>query len=187
MAGIRPEHFEDASLVGDQRDLGATFTTEIDIIEWMGAELYAHFTVHGDTEVDLSDIADDLESVEMAGSGGAQVVARLDAGSRAAERQPLELWLDARRIHLFDAEDGANLQHNSPATGRVGVASSHGPGRRNGRQPRIDTSPRRPNVTQLDLSTGSAPTPSSAGARPDQAAQPVHQGGDVRGDDRAHW
>src|SRR3954463_11638764 len=43
VAGIRPEHFEDAALVGDQRDQGATFTTEIEIIEWMGAELYAHF------------------------------------------------------------------------------------------------------------------------------------------------
>jgi multiple sugar transport system ATP-binding protein len=120
VAGIRPEHFEDASLVGDQRDQGATFTTDIDIIEWMGAELYAHFSVQGDTKVDLSDIADDLESVEMAGSGGAQVVARLDASSQATERQPLELWLDARRIHLFDAENGANVQHDSPPAAESG-------------------------------------------------------------------
>jgi multiple sugar transport system ATP-binding protein len=116
VAGIRPEHFEDAALVGDQRDQGATFTTEIEIIEWMGAELYAHFTVHSDAKVDLSDIAEDLENAEMAGSGGAAVVARLDTSSGATERQELELWLDARRIHLFDAESGDNVQHDSPST-----------------------------------------------------------------------
>jgi multiple sugar transport system ATP-binding protein len=60
----------------------------------------------------------------MAGSGGAQVVARLDASSGAAERRPLELWLDARRIHLFDAESGDNVQHDSPSTRASGSPSA---------------------------------------------------------------
>ncbi|MCW2620741.1 MAG: ugpC, partial [Frankiales bacterium] len=36
IAGIRPEHFEDATLVADtDREHGSTFRTQIDVIEWM--------------------------------------------------------------------------------------------------------------------------------------------------------
>src|SRR3954470_9477253 len=46
IAGIRPEHFEDASLIGrDEARHGATFAATIDVIEWMGSELYAYFPV----------------------------------------------------------------------------------------------------------------------------------------------
>ena len=45
IAGIRPEHFEDAALVGEARDKGATFKAKIEVLESMGSELYAHFTV----------------------------------------------------------------------------------------------------------------------------------------------
>src|SRR5689334_1303823 len=41
--GIRPEHFEDASLVGDKP--GGTFDAPIDIVEAMGSDIYAYFTV----------------------------------------------------------------------------------------------------------------------------------------------
>jgi len=37
------------------------------------------------------------------------VVGRIDVASEAAEGEPLELWLDSRRIQLFDAETGENL------------------------------------------------------------------------------
>src|SRR3954469_13442715 len=46
IVGIRPESFEDASLVsGDVRDRGATFKTSIDLVESLGAEMYAYFQV----------------------------------------------------------------------------------------------------------------------------------------------
>ena len=112
MAGIRPEHFEDASLVGDQRDQGATFTAKIEIIEWMGAELYAHFTVDAPPPGELADLAADLGQAEFGEGEGAEVTARLDATSEAAEGKDLELWLDTHRIHLFDGETGLNLQHD---------------------------------------------------------------------------
>ena len=41
IVGIRPEQFEDATLVGD-RSRGGTFTTEVDALESMGSEYYAH-------------------------------------------------------------------------------------------------------------------------------------------------
>ena len=45
IAGIRPENFEDAELVGDARDRGTTFKAQIEVLESLGSELYAHFTV----------------------------------------------------------------------------------------------------------------------------------------------
>ena len=44
--GIRPEHFEDAALVGDAP--GGTVTVPIDLVESMGSDLYAYFTVRGE-------------------------------------------------------------------------------------------------------------------------------------------
>ena len=43
--GIRPEHFEDASLVGDKP--GGTFDAPIDIVEAMGSDVYAYFVDEG--------------------------------------------------------------------------------------------------------------------------------------------
>ena len=39
----------------------------------------------------------------------ADVVARLAAGSRVAEGQEAELWMDAARLHLFDPVDGVRV------------------------------------------------------------------------------
>ena len=122
VAGIRPEHFEDASLVSEEaKGHGATFTAKIDVIEWMGSELYAYFTVDpGEGREELAEMAEDLGTVDFANEG-AQVVARLDANSEAAEGQELELWLDMDRVHLFDAKDGLNLQNPTGETGEVPV------------------------------------------------------------------
>jgi multiple sugar transport system ATP-binding protein len=121
VAGIRPEHFEDAALVSEEaKGHGATFTAKIEVIEWMGAELYAYFSVPHDGGLDeLKEMAEDLGVVEFANEGGAQVVARLDANSEAAEGKELELWLDVDRVHLFDAGTGDNIQNPTGTTGEV--------------------------------------------------------------------
>jgi multiple sugar transport system ATP-binding protein len=46
--------------------------------------------------------------VPSAGEPG-QVVARLDPASKAAQGQEIELWLDAGKVHLFDAGSGKRL------------------------------------------------------------------------------
>jgi multiple sugar transport system ATP-binding protein len=120
VAGIRPEHFEDASLVSEEaKEHGVTFTAKIDVIEWMGSELYAYFTVDpGEGREELEEMAEDLGTVDF-GTDGAQVVTRLDASSEAKEGHELELWLDTDRVHLFDAKDGINLQNPTGETGEV--------------------------------------------------------------------
>ncbi len=50
IAGLRPEHFQDASLVSDSRN-GTSFKTKIRVLESMGSEYYAYFDVAGRARV----------------------------------------------------------------------------------------------------------------------------------------
>jgi multiple sugar transport system ATP-binding protein len=114
IAGIRPENFEDASLLGaDARGRGAVFKAKIDVLESMGAELYAHFTVSSEAELEsdeLRELAEDAGASEVPGGGEAgRVVARLAPESRASEGQEAELWVDASHIQLFDPDGGDSL------------------------------------------------------------------------------
>lgn len=97
----------------------APFTADVEVIEWMGSELYAYFTVQAEeTRDELQDLAEDLGMAEF-GSEGPQMVARLDAGSQAAEGKGVDLCLDIDRIHLFDAKTGENIQNPTGHTGEV--------------------------------------------------------------------
>jgi multiple sugar transport system ATP-binding protein len=118
IAGIRPENFEDAELVGDREAPGGVFTAHIDVIEWLGSELFAHFDVEGSAADTLADLAADLEKVAIGVSGEdrAEVVARLDVRSEAAERADQEIWVDARAVHLFDPATGESLLATGSST-----------------------------------------------------------------------
>jgi multiple sugar transport system ATP-binding protein len=111
IAGIRPESFEDASLVGDIRDRGASFRAKIDVLESMGSELYAYFlTEHEGVESqELAELAEDAGTAEVPSSAEGQVVARLDPASRVKEGEEAELWVDASKLHLFDPSSGDSL------------------------------------------------------------------------------
>jgi len=112
IAGVRPESFEDAALVGDARERGSTFRTKLDLVESMGSELYAYFTVKGDRleSQELQELAEDSGAGEVPGAGGeGQIVARLDAASKVKRGEEAELWVDTSKLHFFDAETGKNL------------------------------------------------------------------------------
>ncbi|MGK3205525.1 ABC transporter ATP-binding protein [Amycolatopsis sp. MEPSY49] len=113
IVGIRPEHFEDAALVeAGQKSGGATFTAHIDVLESMGSEKFAHFTLEGDvaTSEELAELAADSGSSDVPGAES-QIVARLSAESSAAENADLEVWYDADKIKLFDPANGKNLTY----------------------------------------------------------------------------
>ena len=119
LAGIRPEDFEDASIMGDGRDRGPTFKATIDLVESMGSELYAHFAAtseHAIESDELRELAEDSGAGEVPGAGeeGA-IVARLDPASKVARGKEAELWLDATKIKLFDPEDGRSLTSSEAA------------------------------------------------------------------------
>jgi multiple sugar transport system ATP-binding protein len=114
VVGIRPEHFQDASLVGEAAHQGATFKTKVDVVEWLGSELYVHFQVGQETDVaELADVSD-LRTVDVPGASG-DLVARIDPASNVRKGQEAELWLDTRRLLLFDPASGRNLLHSGEA------------------------------------------------------------------------
>jgi multiple sugar transport system ATP-binding protein len=112
IAGIRPEDFEDASIVEEHRvDAGQVFDARISLTESMGAEIYAYFEYEGEgaqSEV-LEEIAQDTGTAEVPGGGESQVVARLDPASKVRRGESARLWMDTRKLHLFDAARGRNL------------------------------------------------------------------------------
>jgi multiple sugar transport system ATP-binding protein len=109
--GIRPEHFEDAELVGDKRDRGAVVRAKIDLLESLGSDKFAYFTVQSEraSAAHLEELAADAGTGDMGGDEGVQVTARLDASSTAAEDEELDIWLDLEKVHVFDPESGENL------------------------------------------------------------------------------
>jgi multiple sugar transport system ATP-binding protein len=111
VAGIRPESFEDAALVGDARGRGITFKAKIDLVESLGPEKFAHFSVGGEgiESADLAELAQDAGLHETPSGGEGDVVARLEAVSQIKRGDEAELWVDPSKLHLFDAETGQSL------------------------------------------------------------------------------
>jgi multiple sugar transport system ATP-binding protein len=111
VAGLRPEHFEDANLVKEP-ERGITFNAKIDVLESMGSEFYAYFVVESErvSASELEEIAQDADSVDLPStSGGTQVTARLSAESRVSQGENAKLWFDCSHLQLFDLETGASL------------------------------------------------------------------------------
>ena len=111
IAGVRPEHFEDAIVEPDKP--GLKFTAPVSVVESMGSELYAYFDVQsgGVQSAELVELAEDAGISDLPRHGGdeQQVVARLAAASRARPGEQAEMVLDTAHIMLFDPESGKNL------------------------------------------------------------------------------
>ena len=114
LLGVRPEHFEDAKLVDSAlRGHGTTFTAKVSHTEWLGNEQYGYIRYEPDTKTQrrLNELAKDLDGEEME----PQVVASFDAASRIRGGDEAELWVDGRKMHVFDVETGENLTRDEEA------------------------------------------------------------------------
>ena len=122
IAGIRPEHFawigapgaRDADVGADGADEAVRFRARIDVLEWLGSELYAHFPVsRGDglarQRSNLHDVADELAEAGVRTPEEQLTVARIDPASEVTEGEEADIWLDTGRVHYFDADTGENL------------------------------------------------------------------------------
>jgi multiple sugar transport system ATP-binding protein len=112
IVGIRPERFEDAALVGeDKKDRGVVVRATVDLLESLGSDKFAYFTVQSEraTAEHLEELARDLGTTDMTTDEGVQVTARLDAASQAQEDKELDFWLDMDGVQVFDPESGENL------------------------------------------------------------------------------
>ncbi|MBC8091484.1 MAG: sn-glycerol-3-phosphate ABC transporter ATP-binding protein UgpC [Pseudonocardia sp.] len=119
--GIRPEHFEDAALVEDhQKATGSVFTADVDVLESMGSDKYAYFSVEGDqaTSDELAELAADAGTADVPGGDTGTLVTRLSASSGVTEGRSAEVWVDTTKIQVFDPQGGRNLTtHDAvPAT-----------------------------------------------------------------------
>ena len=114
IAGIRPEHFEDARVL-DATTLagGSTFIATVDVLESMGSDKFAYFTIEGEAAAaaELDELAADAGSADVPASGS-QLVTRLSAASTATEGAEMEIWFDADKIQLFDPSTGRNLTYS---------------------------------------------------------------------------
>ncbi|MBJ6642530.1 ABC transporter ATP-binding protein [Streptomyces sp. BSE7F] len=111
IVGLRPEAFEDASLARDTG--GPAVTVTVDVLESLGSDAYVHFSAEGGpvTTAELEELASDSGLADTGAGGNQQIVARLDAATRAREGQPIELRVDLGKAHVFDPSNGANLTH----------------------------------------------------------------------------
>jgi multiple sugar transport system ATP-binding protein len=115
--GIRPEDLEEASLAtetpADQRLRGV-----VELREALGAELMVHFTVEGTRAALTEDIKELARDVDKAApdldsqEGGALMVGRFGARARVKEGEPVEVAVDTRSLHFFDAETSEGIYDN---------------------------------------------------------------------------
>ena len=112
--GVRPESFEDATLVSTENQVhGITFPVTIDIVESMGSDVFAYFELEGGPaeSAELEELARDSGRADI-GADTDQIVARLGAETKISRSEKAELWVDTRNIHVFDIGTGENLTHD---------------------------------------------------------------------------
>ncbi|MEO6859787.1 MAG: sn-glycerol-3-phosphate ABC transporter ATP-binding protein UgpC [Solirubrobacteraceae bacterium] len=124
IAGLRPEDFEDAQLVGDQQH-GITFDANIEVLESMGSEFYAYFTVEAEkvSSQELEELAHDAGAADLPQQEGNQVVSRLDAASQVRQGAQTKLWFNTGHLHLFDPENGESLLGRDGSSGSATAPS----------------------------------------------------------------
>jgi multiple sugar transport system ATP-binding protein len=108
IAGLRPGDMEDAALVDDaHRDSGHTFEADVELVESMGSESYAYFTLKGAAahSDELAELAADTGIQDLGGGQDARVTARLSPESDIRSG-PAKIWMNTAKLHLFDPKDG---------------------------------------------------------------------------------
>jgi multiple sugar transport system ATP-binding protein len=114
LVGIRPEYFEDASLVDEvKRPLGSVFRAEVDVTEWLGDSQYAYIPYEAPEAVEkqLRELSRELDSEELR----TQAIVSIDSASRIRVGREAEFWLDGRKVHVFDPTTGENLTRDAEA------------------------------------------------------------------------
>jgi multiple sugar transport system ATP-binding protein len=108
IAGIRPEHLEDAAVVEPTaRERGVPFEVKVEVLEWLGAEQFAYVPYEAPLELvePLHHLAEELDRE----SAQTLLVASIDPSSRIRRGEPAHLWFDPANLYLFDVESGERL------------------------------------------------------------------------------
>lgn len=114
LVGIRPEYFEDASLVDEaKKHVGSTFTAKVDVTSgWATRSTPTSPTrPRPRWETKLKELSRELDADQLR----TQAIVSIDSTNRIREGRDAEFWLDARKIHVFDPESGENLTRDPEA------------------------------------------------------------------------
>jgi multiple sugar transport system ATP-binding protein len=114
--GIRPDDFEDASLVHEASP-DTRLSLEVDLRETLGREAYLHFTIDAPPALteDVRELAADtdlaaVEALEREASARAtRFIALVSAKTPAREGGRVELAVDTSVLHFFDRETGESI------------------------------------------------------------------------------
>lgn len=117
IAGIRPEDFLDArdSRMEDENGKTATFSPRVELVEWMGADLYVHFQVKTGKHPEIVEVSESLQTLardlelEAPQDGERRLTARLGSGSEIREGETPTLALDPDKIMLFHPRSGERI------------------------------------------------------------------------------
>ncbi|MEN8166382.1 MAG: sn-glycerol-3-phosphate ABC transporter ATP-binding protein UgpC [Pseudomonadota bacterium] len=106
VAGFRPEHLHVVGEKDEARE-GLCFEVQVEVVEWLGADLFVYFNVALDGFEELA-LPEDLD-IESGDGAHPILVARLDptAGLRVGDK--VRLHLAAEHLQLFGAASGENL------------------------------------------------------------------------------
>ncbi|WP_043501629.1 ABC transporter ATP-binding protein [Georgenia sp. SUBG003] len=118
IVGIRPDDFEDADILADdRRGSGVVFDANVDVTEWLGEVLYAYVPYRLDESVrrQLDELDRELEGEGMR----SQLVVALDAMSPIRDGDTAQLWIDPAKIHVFDPESGDNLTRDEERAAKL--------------------------------------------------------------------
>jgi multiple sugar transport system ATP-binding protein len=108
IAGLRPEHLEDAAVIeATSRERGVTFEVKVEVVEWLGAEQFAYVPYGAPPELvePLHRLAEELDRE----SAQTLLVASIDPSSRIRRGEPAHLWFDPGNLYIFDARTGERL------------------------------------------------------------------------------
>jgi len=103
--GIRPEDFEDASMVEGDNVAGKTITAPVTLIEALGSEIMVHLRVDA-TTVDSGD-PDAVE--EAGGDNAANAVGRFSPRSRVRMGDTTQITVATENVHFFDTDSRTSI------------------------------------------------------------------------------
>jgi multiple sugar transport system ATP-binding protein len=136
--GVRPEDLEDASMVTemptDQRLRG-----KLTLREALGSEIIAHFEIEAPPVLtaDIMELAEDVgtthryEAHTESESTTSKLVGRFNSRTQVREGETIEIAVDTRALHFFDADtglgiyDGAESKHSEQGEAAAGGSPSN--------------------------------------------------------------
>ena len=98
--GIRPEDIYPADEAGSVSNPTSEIETTVDVLEPMGDEIFVYLLLTEDAETDLEDP-----------EAGDQLQMSVDPASDIEAGDTVTVVLDREKVHLFDTDSGAALEH----------------------------------------------------------------------------